>query len=116
MKIRRILRPGQAGTKRLVERYGDNLVCVRYRYDDEKKTMFKTIEIIIDNKPWQADRKKIAPEEIMNIRIAIDEVEARNRVKKAGGKWDPKRRVWQLPYGKVIELGLSERIIDVGRL
>ena len=38
---------------------------------------------------------------MMNIRIAIDEIESRRKVKAAGGKWDPKRKVWQLPYEKV---------------
>ena len=112
MKIRRILRPGQPGTKKLLQRYGDNLICVRYRYDEEKMMMFKTIEIIVDNKPWQADTKKIPKNKIMNIRIAIDEIESRRKVKAAGGKWDPKRQVWQLPYEKVTELGLSDRIVD----
>jgi hypothetical protein len=31
MKTRVKLKPGQKGTKKLVERYGDALVCVRYR-------------------------------------------------------------------------------------
>jgi hypothetical protein len=33
MKTRVILKSGQKGTKRLVEQYGDALICVRYRYD-----------------------------------------------------------------------------------
>lgn len=34
MKAHSHLKPGQNGTKRLVERFGDALVCVRYRYDE----------------------------------------------------------------------------------
>jgi hypothetical protein len=48
----------------------------------------------------------------MSIRIAIDEVELRKQVKGAGGKWDPNRQAWQLPYEKVMELGLSDRILE----
>ncbi len=33
MKTQIHLKPGQKGTKRLVEKYGDALLCVRYRYD-----------------------------------------------------------------------------------
>jgi hypothetical protein len=33
MDIRLTRRPGQPGTKKFVERYGERLVCVRYRYD-----------------------------------------------------------------------------------
>ena len=89
MKIRRILKPGQPGTKKLLEIYGDNLICVRYRYDDEKMTMFKTIEIIVDNKPWQAEAKKIPKNKIMNIRIAIDEIDP--NVAKVEGAVDSRR-------------------------
>ncbi len=80
MKIRRILQPGQPGAKKLLQRYGDNLICVRYHYDEEKMMMFKTIEIIVDNKPWQADTKKIPKNKMMTIRIAIDEIESRRKV------------------------------------
>jgi len=112
MKIRRILQPGQPGTKNLLEKYGDNLVCVRYRYDNEKKTMFKTIEIIVDSKPWQPNIKKIPRNKIMSIRVLLDEVETRNQVKAAGGKWDPKRQVWHLCYETVIELGMQNRLVN----
>jgi hypothetical protein len=41
------LKPGQKGTKALVEQYGDALVCVRYRYDEASRTRIKTVELII---------------------------------------------------------------------
>jgi hypothetical protein len=33
METRLSLAPGQNGTKKLLARYGERLVCVRYRYD-----------------------------------------------------------------------------------
>ncbi len=33
MEIRATLLPGQKGTRQLLKLYGDQLVCVRYRYD-----------------------------------------------------------------------------------
>ncbi len=36
-RVRLSLRPGQDGTKGLVARYGKQLVCVRYRYDEQTK-------------------------------------------------------------------------------
>ena len=112
MKIKRIMRPGQPGTKKLLARYGDNLVCVRYRYYNEKMTMFKTIEIIIDRKPWQLAAKKAHKDEVMSLRIAYNDVNARNQVKAAGGTWDPKHKVWLLVKEKVMELGMTNRIVD----
>ena len=48
MEVKVTLKPGQNGTKRLVEQYGDQLVCVRYRYDKVKRKRYKTIELIIN--------------------------------------------------------------------
>jgi hypothetical protein len=36
LKTVKTLVPGQQGTKKLYNKYGKNLVCVRYRYDEEK--------------------------------------------------------------------------------
>jgi len=33
MEVRATLLPGQDGTKQLQKLYGEQLVCVRYRYD-----------------------------------------------------------------------------------
>lgn len=60
MKVKRILHPGQPGTKKLVKRYGDKMLCVRYRYDEDKMMKYKTIEIIIDEKSWQGKTQKNA--------------------------------------------------------
>ena len=44
------LKPGQKGTKALVEKYGDDFVCVRYRYDEARRTRIKTVELILERK------------------------------------------------------------------
>lgn len=41
METRLRLNPGQNGTKKLVKEYGEKLVCVRYRYDAERKSATK---------------------------------------------------------------------------
>jgi len=112
MKIKRIIQPGQPGTKKLVEKYGENLVCVRYRYDEQRKRKFKTIELIIENIPWQPNPAKIPMNKVMDLRINGNEVALRNRVKIVGGKWNPWRQVWHLSYKKVVELGLTDRIVN----
>ena len=54
MDVRVTLKPGQKGTRRLATRYGDRLVCVRYRYDKVKRKRYKTIELIVDEEAWIA--------------------------------------------------------------
>jgi hypothetical protein len=45
METRLTLKPGQKGTKRLVARYGDQLVRVRYRYDPEREALLDAQDI-----------------------------------------------------------------------
>ena len=42
------LKPGQKGTRRLVEKFGDSLLCVRYRYDVNRGARLKTAEIFVE--------------------------------------------------------------------
>jgi len=46
------------------------------------------------------------------VRIDFAEVELRQRVKQAGGRWNPDRRVWELPYAQVAALKLEARITE----
>lgn len=51
MKTHTHLKPGQKGTRRLLEQYGDKLLCVRYRYDELRQVKIKTVEIIVYERP-----------------------------------------------------------------
>jgi hypothetical protein len=44
------LAPGQKGTIKMYEKYGDNLFCVRYRYNKALGIRIKTVELIEDIK------------------------------------------------------------------
>lgn len=108
----RKLRPGQAGTKKLFAEYGEKLVCVRYRYDAANKRRIKTVELIIEETPWQPPPAKIPLNRIMQVKINYDEIALRTQVKAAGGKWNRDKQAWELPYQEVLRLGLVERIVD----
>ena len=109
MKIKRIVKPGDPGTKKLVQRFGEKLVCVRYRYDDENNRVLKTVELIIEDTEWKRDREKIPKNKVMCLRVDINETKLQKRIRENGGKWDGKERVWRLPYKDVLELGLTDR-------
>jgi hypothetical protein len=53
MKTRLILQPGSRGTRKLLARYGQRMVCVRYRYDERLKRRYKTVELIVDEVTWE---------------------------------------------------------------
>ena len=44
--------PGMSGTKKLLARYGESLVCVRYRYDRATGRRVKTAELIVEDVAW----------------------------------------------------------------
>ena len=58
MQIKLSLKPWQNGTKKWVEKYADKLVTVRYRYDEEKRKRYKTVEIIVAESTWLPTEKK----------------------------------------------------------
>ena len=58
MEIRLTLRPGAAGTKKLLARYGERLVCVRYRYDKATGRRVKTAELIVQDIAWAGRARK----------------------------------------------------------
>ena len=47
MRTRLVRRPEQHGTRDLVAQYGEQLICVRYRYDPIRKKRYKTVELIV---------------------------------------------------------------------
>jgi len=111
MRVRRKLLPGQPSTKKLVEKYGANLLCIRYRYDSERKRKIKTVELIEDEGPWEINSTRIPKNKIMKIRIHYEEVYLRKIVKSVGGRWNKEKKVWELSYGEILQLGLEGRII-----
>lgn len=106
-----ILKPGQKGTKRLVQQYGDQLVCVRYKYDWKRKKRIKTIELKIEEKDWKPQSTEFINNKLVFIRVQGYEQNIRKRVKKAGGIWLPRKKLWKLSYQEVIRLGLKPRIV-----
>ena len=111
MKATKKLLLGQPGTKKLLEQYGEDLVCVRYRFDAERKIRVKTVELIVERGPSAEAPRRIPAGRIVSIRIDYGEVELGRRVKSAGAKWNRDRKLWELAYGDVVALGLEERIV-----
>ncbi len=111
MRTRLALRPEQPGAKQLLVQYGNRLLCVRYRYNEQQKKRFKIVELIVEESDWKPDACQRGAESLVRVRVAWPEVEMRRQVKGVGGKWNPQQGVWELRYDRVIVLGLEERIL-----
>jgi len=112
MKTIKKLHPGLKGTKKLVAEYGDKLVCVRYRHDYEHSRKVKTIELIVSESPLQKSTVTIPMTKIMKLEVKYGEISIRRLIKAAGGNWNRKEHVWELPYKEVLALGLENRIVN----
>ena len=112
MRTRLHLKPGQKGTKQLLAQYGDRLVCARYRYDVQGKKRFKTVELIVAEREWDPPEPRFAADALVGVRVGFAEVEMRERVKQAGGKWNRSRKVWEMRYDQVVALKMEARIVE----
>jgi len=102
---------GRPGTKKWVKEYGSDFVCMRYKIDPINKRKLKTIEIIVENKPWVKNDQKVPFNKIVGIKVKYGEVHIGRMVRSVGGKWNRKEKIWELPFGQVQALGLTNRIV-----
>lgn len=75
----------QPGAKKLARRFGDDLVCVRYRQDAGAGQRYTTVEIVVDAGPMPADKRLPAQ---VHVRIALNEQALQRTVKQNGAEWD----------------------------
>lgn len=111
MKRTVTLRPGARGTKKLSQQFGDQLIYVRYRYNRKDRKRMKTVELVVEERPWEP--KGRSPGERVWIRIPQRDNEAlRKAILEAGGTWSNKQRLWCMKFSVAEVLGLAEQIVS----
>ena len=88
MRTRLILKPGQPGTKKLTEKYGDSLLCIRFKYDEASRQRLKTVELIVEKTKRTPLQHRYVSDTIVPVRIEVSDLQARSQAKAAGGRWD----------------------------
>ena len=116
MEVIRTIKPGMPGTRQFQKHWGDNLVAVRYRRNNN--TLYTTIEIVVD------EREQSHPDISLNavhafkrrqlvaLPIAFEEGVLRATAKRSGAKWSAQRKVWVMPYRTAVALGVQNRVIE----
>ena len=107
MEITKTIQPGEMGSKRLLQQYGEQLVCVRYRIDKYLRRRVTTVELIIDEKPYHSNKALT----IAWIKVNYGESELRKKLIAAGAKWLPDNKVWEMEYKTVKKMRLTSRIV-----
>lgn len=110
MKTRLILKPGQRGTKNHIEKYGDSLQCVRFRYDAKLRQRLKTVELIVERTEWTPPPARYTADALVNLHIEASDMPMRLKVKEAGGRWNRGKRLWLVNYGKIAGTPLEKHI------
>jgi hypothetical protein len=110
MKTRLILKAGQRGTKSLSAKYGDALLCVRFRYDAKLQQRIKTVELVIEKTEWTPPPPRYTAETLVPLHIKADDMPARLLAKTAGGRWNPEKQLWFVKYGKIAGTLLEKHI------
>ncbi len=98
------LKPGAPGTKRLVERYGHALLCVRYRTDPESGRRFTTVELVVEERDGP-------PTGDVWVRVGYGEADLRQQIKTAGATWDHSKKLWRMPAKAAKAMKLEKRIV-----
>lgn len=122
MLIKTTRQPGQKGTEKLVQKYGEQLICVRYRYDPLKQKRYKTVELIESEADWQPLHNWLHTDEgyplppppttpMVGVRIQYHERKLQQQIRSIGGHWNPGKKLWYAPEKHVRDIGLRNRIV-----
>jgi hypothetical protein len=98
----------QPGALKLARRYGEALVCVRYRHDGQGLLRYTTVELVVDQAPVAA---RARPDELVMVYIDFDETQRRQMARAHGARWDAKRRLWHMTRQIARKLRLVGRIV-----
>jgi hypothetical protein len=108
-RARQTIKAGERGTKKLVKEFGSNLLNVRIYYDIKRKRKIRTIELLVDENEWVPT--KINPAKIVKLKVNWGEPEIARKIKANGGIWNKEKKVWEIAFGKVKDLGLQSRMV-----
>ena len=108
LQVTKKLAPEQPGAKKLTERFGEQLVCVRYRHDAEAGRRYTTVELVVDEGPMPIDKRTPS---VVHPRVDYDERALQQAIRQQGGIWDRKLRVWRVQRDAVLSLQLQNRVL-----
>ena len=118
MDVIKKMHPGQPGTKRYTNQYGESLVCVRYRRDAANSRRITTVELIVDDGFYHQDVSPItktlhpSPNRNVYVRVGYEETWLRMQIKVVGARWAAEKKLWQMRYREVHKLGITDRIVE----
>lgn len=108
-RVLKTLGPEQAGARKLAQRYGEDLLCVRHRASADGAHRITTVELIVAVEPIR--RRQSLNAEVA-LRLDFRDREHRAALQRAGARWDSAAKLWRLPRRLAVELGLQAQIVE----
>ena len=93
------------GAIKLARKFGDALVCVRYRLSPDGAERMTTVELVVDRDTVQS---KANPP--VAVKIYPSESKLRAQAQAKGAWFNPQTRLWQMRQNDAHALGLAKRI------
>jgi hypothetical protein len=93
------------GAIKLTRKYGDALVCVRYRISPDGSERTTTIELVLER---TAVRQKANP--LVAVKIYPSETKLAAKAKAKGAWFNARTRLWKMRRNDAHSLGLANRI------
>ena len=85
MLVKKKIIAGEPGSKKYLQKYGDRLLCIRYRYDKENRERITTVELIEERKETKAKRGIPHNKKVL-VKIDYEEYRLRENAKLFGSK------------------------------
>ncbi len=118
MKVIKTIAVGEKGSVKFVKKWGKQLLLVRYREDEKNQDIVTTLEIVVETRAKMGKNKRqighlsVKSKAVVGVRIGIDVLELRAKVKAAEAIWDSNKMLWRMRYEDAIALGLKNRIVN----
>lgn len=98
------LKPRQKGTKHRLAQYGDSPVCVRYRYDVQRKKRSKTVELTVTQRACHPPAMRPS-----RLRGRCGDAAT---VKQVGARWNPSSKALELRHAQLVASKLEARTVE----
>lgn len=102
--------PSQPGARKLTQRYGSDLVCVRHRQDLEGTIRYTTVELLVEQIPIPARNPR---GRLLAVRLRGGELDLRRQIMALGGRWDRTLGVWWVTRSTATQLQLMQRVVPI---
>ena len=93
LRVAKTYGPGQDGAKRFARRYGDQLVCVRHRLNEDGLLRHTTVELLVESTPVASRQRSI-----IAVRVPAMDKRSRTLLLACGAIWKPKEKYWLVPH------------------